>query len=338
MQATRIVIPEKRRSEIQTFEVGKPKPGELLMQTQYSLISPGTEMSFYAGHHSRLQQSDTPPNAWARYPFYPGFSLGGIVQQVGQGCTLKPGQKVMAHHPHVSACCLDQGRVTVVPDEVSLEDATFLELAAISLNGVRRANIQLGDAVVVMGAGLVGLLAISMAQMDGASMIIVLDPDIQRQKLALKYGATHAFNPLNCECDQTIKQLTQGWGADVVIEASGNINAIVMGLGLTRQCGRMVLLGCQHGEIMFSFYEGIQSRSITVIGAHINSSPNTAQTGVFHQTKQRDFQLIFQMIGKKQLKVSEWITHRITTDQVDQMYDAIDKRTCSTLGIIVNWA
>ena len=153
----------------------------------------------------------------------------------------------------------------------------------------------------------------------------------------MQYGATHSFNPLNQASDQTIKDLTDGWGADVVIEASGNINAIVMGLGLTRQCGRMVLLGCQHGEIMFSFYEGIQSRSITVIGAHINSSPNTAQTGVFHQTKQRDFQLILEMILKEQLKVSQWISHRITPSEIAQMYDAIDKRSCSTLGIIVNW-
>lgn len=337
MLAQRIVIPAKRQCTIDEVSVEKPGKGQLLMQTQCSLISPGTEMSFYAGHHSRLQQGNQPEGAWARYPFYPGYSLGGIVQEVGEGCTLKVGQKVMAHHHHVSACSLDQGRVTVVPDDVSLEDASFLELAAISLNGVRRANIKLGDAVVVMGAGLVGLLAISLAQIDGAGVIIALDPDSDRQQLALKHGATHAFNPLDRACDQMIKDLTEGWGADVVIEASGNTNAIVMGLGLTRQCGRMVLLGCQHGEIMFSFYEGIQSRSITVIGAHINSSPNMQQTPVIQQTKQRDFQLILQMIRNRQLKVSQWITHRITPQEVGKMYEAIDKRSCSTLGIIVNW-
>jgi 2-desacetyl-2-hydroxyethyl bacteriochlorophyllide A dehydrogenase len=338
MQAQRLVFPAKHQCEIESLDVAKPAAGQILVESQCSLISPGTEMSFYDGHHSRLQNVDpTQPKAWASYPFYPGYSLGCIVLETGEGCKFKAGQRVVVHHNHMSACCVEEGRATAVPDGLAMEEAVFLELAAISLNGVRRAHIQMGDSVVVMGAGLIGLLAITMAKLDGAEKIIVMDPDASRRELAMQHGATHGFDPLNSSCDQAIKDLTGGWGADVVIEASGNCNAIVLGLSLTRQCGRMVLLGCQHGEIMFSFYEGIQSRSITVIGAHVNSSPNVAQTSIFHTTKQRDFELIMQWMKQRQLDVSQWITHYITPAEANQMYEAISQRACKTLGIIIRW-
>lgn len=339
MQAQRLVFPAKRQCVIEQVEVQKPAAGEILVTCECSLVSPGTEMSFYEGHHTHLKDHVAPdaPKRWASYPFYPGYSLAGVVTEAGEKTTIKPGQRVVVHHNHASACCVEQGRATVVPDGLALEEAAFLELAAISLNGVRRAAVHMGDTVVVLGAGLIGLFAIAFARLDGASNIIVMDPDPTRRELAMQYGATHALDGRDATSDQIIKQITDGWGADIVIEASGHPSALLLGLTFTRQGGKVVLLGCQHGDVTFNFYEGIQSRSLIVIGAHVNSTPNMAQTSVIHQTKQRDFAMILQWMREKRLDVAGWITHHIVPAGAFEMYEAIANRSAPTLGVIIDW-
>lgn len=338
MLAKRMVVPKKGACEMQDFELPEPGLKQLLVRTQVSSMSPGTELAFYCGTHTRLQEQFVPEKSWGSYPFYPGYSACGMVEYAGGDCTLQVGQRVWLFTNHMSAQVVNEKQVIALPDEVSSEDVSFLQQAAISYNGVQRASLVMGDHVVIMGAGLIGMFACQFAAIDGANQIIVIDPDESRRKLALQIGATVALDPMSDNCEESVKQLTGEWGADVVIEASGNIMALQSCFPLARNCGKIVLLGCPHGSFPFSFYDHIQSRSLSVIGAHINSVTHGPVNDVIHRNYRRDHLSIVDMIARKQFDMHSLITHRIKPHDMPAMYKQLADRSIESMGIVVQWS
>src|SRR5690348_15029173 len=100
MKATRVVFPAARQAVVEEYETGSPGPGQVLLRTQKTLISTGTELTGLSG--------DFPPNsnwaAYVKYPWWPGYSYVGAVLEVGPGVkTLEPGQTVLGAAHHASA-------------------------------------------------------------------------------------------------------------------------------------------------------------------------------------------------------------------------------------------
>lgn len=115
-----------------------------------------------------------------------------------------------------------------------------------ALHAVERAGIQLGDTVVVQGSGPVGLNALVFAQVAGAARVIVTGAPSLRLDLARRYGADEVIDVSNTTAEARValvRQLTGGRGADVVIEACGNPEALIEGIELTRDAGRYVVVG-----------------------------------------------------------------------------------------------
>src|SRR5579871_5869647 len=126
--AEMIVFLEPQRAVIEKEEVHEPGDGEVLIQTIYTMLSTGTELTAYSGDFPREK------SAWAnyvRYPFRPGYSLVGEVVRVGPGVTqLQVGDHVFAHARHVSLIVQKAAQVSRIPNGVSLEDATFASISS----------------------------------------------------------------------------------------------------------------------------------------------------------------------------------------------------------------
>src|SRR5439155_14218559 len=105
----------------------------------------------------------------------------------------QPGDRVVSDAPHASRACVDAASAMRVPESVTDEEATFWTLGCTVMNGVRLSEIRLGEAVVVLGAGLLGQLATAMAALSGAWPLIVLDLAQRRLDLARARGATHTI-------------------------------------------------------------------------------------------------------------------------------------------------
>jgi threonine dehydrogenase-like Zn-dependent dehydrogenase len=115
-----------------------------------------------------------------------------------------------------------------------------------AVHAIERADIQLGDSVVVQGSGPVGLNAVILAQLQGAGQVLMVGAPALRLEMALALGADAAINIEECDADervQRIRDLTHGRGADVTIEATGNPKAVREGMHMTRDAGRLVVAG-----------------------------------------------------------------------------------------------
>ena len=139
---------------------GAASKGQVLLRALNTLISPGTERAFF------LKLSNTNPD----FPFSPGYSFVGEVIAAGdEVASLQAGDRVVcraAHQSHALVAAVDCLRV---PAQVADEEAAFFALLAIAMQGVRKARIELGESVAVLGAGIVGILAMRLAQLSGAA-------------------------------------------------------------------------------------------------------------------------------------------------------------------------
>src|SRR6266581_5157993 len=157
-----VLFESRRKVSVTPGVIPSPGPGDALVEASCSLISTGTELTCLCG--------DFEPGGhweeWVRYPFSPGYSVAGTLAELGTDTpsSLK-GARVAVSAPHRRFVLSKAWRLIRVPDEISDEEAAWFHIAAIVMNGVRRGQQELGDTVVVVGLGVLGLLAVQFAKL-----------------------------------------------------------------------------------------------------------------------------------------------------------------------------
>jgi predicted dehydrogenase/threonine dehydrogenase-like Zn-dependent dehydrogenase len=271
------VVQNYKSGELSLVEVPVPacKPGGVLIRTQYSLISSGTELmkvgeaklSLVGKAKARpdqvrkvmtsVQQQGLKPtydkvmgklDSWTPL----GYSLCGIVEEVGAGAEeFHVGQVVAcagnAHALHAEWNWVPVNLCVPVPDGVDPRHAAFTTVGSIAMQGLRQAQVQLGETAVVIGLGLIGQLLVQLLSAAGVTVIGV-DVSEERCRLAEKLGASAAGAPLGDELDVlagAVARLTGGHGADhVFLAAGGDTNQPVeLAAELARDRGRIVDIG-----------------------------------------------------------------------------------------------
>ena len=221
-------------------------------------------------------------------PHILGHEAAGIVLEVGQNVnTLKPGDRVCMepgipdpdskatrlgiynHDPKVrfwaappNYGCL---RETVVhpamytfklPENVSLEEGAMVEPLAVGLFAATKAKIKPGDIALVLGAGTIGLVTALAARAGGCSKVIISDVVQEKLDLAAKYGLI-PVNVAREKLNDVVTSLTEGWGADIIFEASGNESAIARIFEPVCPGGRIVLIGSPGKPVPLDIYMGM---------------------------------------------------------------------------------
>jgi len=131
-------------------------------------------------------------------------------------------------------------RVHKIPAEMPLENAAIIEPLACAIHAVQRADIQLDDVVVIAGAGPIGLMMVQVARLKTPRKLVVIDMVPERLALARRYGADVVVNPKADDALAIVLGLTDGYGCDVYIEATGSPDGVTQGLDLIRKLGRFV--------------------------------------------------------------------------------------------------
>jgi threonine dehydrogenase-like Zn-dependent dehydrogenase len=109
---------------------------------------------------------------------------------------------------------------------MSWQNAVCLDPATVALGGVRDGQVRLGDRVAVFGLGAIGLLAVQLCRLAGASLVVAVDPLVGRREVALAVGADLALDPATADAGLEIRRATAGQGVDVALETSGNSRAL----------------------------------------------------------------------------------------------------------------
>lgn len=158
-----------------------------------------------------------------------------------------------------------------VPKDLPDEVAISIEPLSCAIHGVERANIMLGESVVLTGAGAIGLLMLQVVKLKNPGIIIVSDPEESRLKIAKELGADVTVNPQKEDVVKKVKDLTKGLGADVVLEASGNPRAVQQAINMLRRRGRLMEFGVFAEKVSIDFSIISDVKELEIIGGHLGA-------------------------------------------------------------------
>lgn len=156
-----------------------------------------------------------------------------------------------------------------VPDTLSAREAAYIEPAACGWHAVDRGNIQEGDSVVICGAGNIGLCMLQIAKRFNPSLLIALDAKDYRLDIARQLGADLGINVSGGDAVAQMRELTDGYGCDVFIEASGNPAAIEQGLAMIRKLGTFVEFSVFNEPASINWTVIGDQKELTIHGSHL---------------------------------------------------------------------
>ena len=180
-----------------------------------------------------------------------------------------------------------------------LKKPFFFNLGAIALQGVRKARIELGEATLILGQGLIGLSAMQLSKLSGALPLIAADLTDSRLEISQSVGADYTFNPEDTDFSEQLSDTTKGNGPAVVIEATGHPDAISTALNVAGRDARVVLLASTRGETPnVNFYRDVHKKGLILYGAHNSIRPRQESSPNFW-TLEADSLLLLSLIAQK---------------------------------------
>jgi len=197
-----------------------------------------------------------------------------------------------------------------ISEHVSFEEAAITEPLACVLHGVEEADVKLGDTVAIIGAGPIGLLHLLTAKKMGTEKAIMIDLVEERLKFAEKLGADETVNAGKMDVVETVRKLTGGYGADVVIEAIGLPATWEQALKLVRKGGTVLEFGgCPPGTEVRVNAEMLHYGEVTV-------------TGAFHTTPLH-FRKALNLIASRTIDVRPLITKKMKLEDIKEVFEIL---------------
>ncbi|MFT7264940.1 MAG: putative dehydrogenase/threonine dehydrogenase-like Zn-dependent dehydrogenase [Halioglobus sp.] len=364
------------RQIIQSLSTGKseiveaPAPqfssGSILISTKRSLISTGTErMLVDFGKSGLIAKARSQPEKVRQVlekvgtdgllstvdavrsklgqPIPLGYCNVGVVSD-SDSAGFRRGDRVVSNGPHADVVSVPRNLCALIPDEVSDEEASFVVVASIGLQGIRLARPTLGEAFVVMGVGLIGLLTVQMLRAQGCR-VLAIDFDGDKLELARQFGAEICNLSAGEDPIAAGNEFSRGSGVDgVIVTASAkSSDPITHAARMSRQRGRIVLVGVTGLNLnRADFYEKELTFQVSCSYGPGRYDPVYEEggqdypLGFVRWTEQRNFEAILDMLALGALDVAPLISHRIPFEEASRAYEmlTIDK---AALGILLTY-
>jgi 2-desacetyl-2-hydroxyethyl bacteriochlorophyllide A dehydrogenase len=342
MKARQAVIAEPYRVEVREVDLPAPGPGQVLVRTEASFISAGTELAVYTGTHQWLKDPNLPD--W-KFPFRPGYSAAGEVAAVGAGVEgLKPGDRVSFPGNHASAELLtlthERGKLWKLPADLAADKAAAACVARYGMGSSIRAGLTLGRSAAVLGLGVIGQFALRCLQAAGAYPVVGIDGVGMRRRAATAAGADFTLDPGAGDVKQQLADALGTRGAEIVADATGIPDAVPVAMSLACDGGQVVVVGSPRGKVAnVNFYDDLHRRYIEVTGAHGNMLFEPAHArlaGAWDIHKAQRW--LLGALASGRLNLTGLVTHTIRPDQLGEAYEGLLKKKDEYLGVLVRWA
>ena len=326
--ARRFVFPEKQKVHLETYDLPPVGDDEVRVRLAFTLMSTGTENIVF----NRNFEPGTHWEDWVKYPFYPGYTGAGVVEEVGKNVTtLKVGDRVASRARHSSHTVTKAESCYRIPDSMTFEQAAWFGLAKITLHGTRRAEYQIGDRIMVIGAGPIGQMAIRWANALGAASIIVVDAMPTRLELARKGGATTTIAKPIEEAREEILAVGNGVGPRVIVDSTGNAAVFSSALRIAANFGRVVLLGDTGFPQQQNLTRDVLTRGLTIVGAHDgHNTPEWNESTIAA--------LFFNYVASGRFNMEGLTSHVFKPEQCLEAYTTANRDRASTMGILFGWS
>lgn len=317
-----------RSVEIRESPIPEPDEGEVLVRTERSGISSGTELLVYRGEVSedstRDATIDTLEGTFS-YPLQYGYSAVGRVSELGQGVDEDwKDQRVFAFNPHASHFLADPE--ALIPTSISPEHALFIPNVEAAVNFVMDARPRLGARVVVFGQGPVGLLTTALLSQFPLECLVTVDYDDNRRSLSETLGADRSVSP-----DGLPTSLSEP--ADVTLELSGNPSALDDAVDVTGYAGR-VLVGSWYGtkDVTLQLGEEYHRSHIRIQSSQV-SHIDPAHADRWDKNRRMD--LVTEWLSEADL--SALLTHEFAIADAADAYRLLDNQQENAVQIALTY-
>jgi 2-desacetyl-2-hydroxyethyl bacteriochlorophyllide A dehydrogenase len=324
------------RVEVRTEPLPDPGPGQVLVQTLLSAISPGTETLIYRGQFPAEMAVDASIPALAgkfEYPFKYGYSAVGRV--IACGKDIPPGWEdklVFAFNPHESHFLADIQALQPLPQRMTAETALFLPNMETALNFVMDAAPLIGEKTAIFGQGIVGLLTTALLARFPLARLVSLDRFPTRRQASLAMGASASLDPSQTDSLEQARLALAG-EADLCLELSGQPAALDQAIALTGFAGR-ILIGSWYGQKRAALNLGdrFHRSRIRLISSQVSSlAPELSG----RWTKGRRFEVAWEML--RQVRPEQFITQRFSLAQAAQAYALLDQAPEEAIQVVLTY-
>jgi 2-desacetyl-2-hydroxyethyl bacteriochlorophyllide A dehydrogenase len=326
--------PGQVRVEAETVDL---QAGQLLVATELSAISPGTEMLVYRGLWPQNLAVDETIGSLAGefgYPMKYGYAALGTVVA---GAPAWLDRRVFSFHPHESLFQASPEELIPVPEDISFEDAAFLPNMETALNFCLDGAPQCGEQVVVFGQGVVGLLTTSLLSQFPLAALVSVDPLPLRRRMSLELGAFASLDPDGPDGLSLVKVHLQAGrdyaAADLAYELSGRPAVLNAAIECTGFNGRVVI-GSWYGQKKAELDLGgkFHRSRIRLIASQVSSlAPELSG----RWTKERRFAWAWEMI--RRVRPARLITQRIPFRDAPQAYRILDETPGEAIQIVLDY-
>lgn len=365
-----------RRGNIGIEDIPAPliEPGHVLVEVAYSLISTGTELSNVKRSGNPLilraikqpelvtqvmssiriqgiQKTVAKVRGKLDAGMPAGYSCSGIVIQTGKGINnIFPGDYVacsgsgMANHAEV--VLVPNNLVTKVPSGCDLRSAASVTLGAIALQGVRRADLRIGEFVAVIGLGLLGQITVQLLVAQGCR-VLGIDLDQCRVELARKMGAEYVYVPNQINVNEEINQISANHGVDatIITAASDSDLLVQQAMEITRRKGRVVIVGdVGLGLKRSPFYEKEIDFLISCSYGPGRYDGQYERKGLDYPyayirwTENRNMAEYLRLIATKKIQLNSIIEHEYDISNASDAYDLLRNSQEKPLGVLLSYS
>ncbi len=364
------VLQDLSNGQTTVVEAPTPMPGrgQLLLRTTRTLISAGTErMLVDFGRASYLDKARQQPEKVKQVldkvrtdgllttmeavrsklgqPIPLGYCHVGVVHALGAGVEgFQIGDRVVSNGPHADMALVPKNLCARIPDAVSDDQAAFVVLSSIGLQGIRLIQPTLGESVAVIGAGLIGLMTIQLLVAQGCR-VLAIDLDEGKLALARQFGA-ETCNAGTGEdpiaAGRTFSR-EQGMDAVLITASTSSSDPVTQAARMSRKRGRIVLVGVTGLELnRADFYEKELSFQVSCSYGPGRYDPVYEQQGrdyplpFVRWTEQRNFQAVLDLMATQRLRVDTLISHRFAFEDAPAAYSALSHDR-TVLGMVLDY-
>lgn len=333
----------ERKLEVREIEMPRPAAGEVLIEVKACGLC-GSDLHQFDGK-------------WDQPQYVPGHEIAGEVIEVGEGvCQWQPGDRVCVepflYCGHCCFCmagryfhCGEMGFLTLtahggfaekvvapsyalyrLPEALSFEVGALAEPLAVGVHAVRLAQVDYADDVLVLGAGTIGLMAMSAANSFGAHLVAISARHHYQRQAAYKLGADQVLDTDEQQLAEQVSAMFER-GPSVVLETVGSAaGTFQRAVDLAGRLGRVVFVGGNVGAVDRFDFEPISRKELTVYG-----SGAYAQLGV-----RRDYEVTLDLLMQKPTIYAQLVTHRFNLNEIQYAFDmAINKHESQAIKVMM---
>lgn len=341
MKTNQVTITAPSEVEVREVDLPTPAANQILVETHFSAVSPGTELAVYTGTHQWLR--DPKMTDW-KFPFRPGYSAAGSVLAVGADVKgWQPGDLVSYPGNHASAELLtighERGKWWKLPPAPHFDRTAWACVARYGMGAAIRAGITLGRSAAVLGLGVIGQFSLRTLLAAGAFPVVGVDAVKMRREAALEAGAHGVLDPSSGNAREQLDSLLGSRGAEIVADATGVPDAVPQAMALACDGGQVVVVGSPRGLAKeVNFYDHLHRRYLEVTGAHGNMLFEPAHTRLAgHWDINKAQHWLLASLQSGQLNLAGLVTHCISPEGLQTAYEGLLKKKEEYLGVIMRW-